>query len=148
MSTRRFAALALLTLAASCGDLIAPNRSDLDSARRRWSAQNLHTYAFTLRRNCFCAIVDPLYVLVQSDTVAGVLNLRTGETVDRQFGMTVDDLFAFVQRAIANHAYMIHATYDPARGFPAQIEYDGAAQIADDEVSFYASDVHAVAPPP
>jgi hypothetical protein len=56
-------------------------------------------------------------------------------------------LFTFIQNAIDGHAQMIRAEYDAAKGFPTEIDYDGAAQIADDEISFRVSDVHPVTPP-
>jgi hypothetical protein len=150
MDPIRLAGLALLTVAMSCSDATGPvhQPTDLEAARQLWRAQNLHTYAFTVQRSCFCANVHPLYVLVLSDTVAGVLDLQTGATADRQLGETVEDLFTFVQTAIDSHTQMIRAEYDAAKGFPTEIDYDGEAQIADDEISFRVSDVHLVTPPP
>jgi len=89
-----------------------------------------------------------LFVVVLSDTVAGVLDLETQTSVDPHLGQTVDDLFAFIQDAIDRPAQWIHAEYDPLKGFPTAIDYDGAALIADDEISFRASDVHPISPPP
>jgi len=150
MNPLRLAGLASLAVAISCGDATGPGRqptpTDLEAARQLWLAQNLHTYAFTIQRGCFCANIHPLYVFVFSDTVAGVLDLQTGESVDRQLGETVDGLFSFVQNAIDGHAQMIRAEYDAAKGFPTEIDYDGQAQIADDEISFRVSDVHPVSP--
>jgi hypothetical protein len=148
MNPIRFAGLAVLVVAISCSDAIGPRRqsNDLESARQRWRAQNLHTYAFTLQRSCFCGNVHPLYVVVLSDTVAGVLDLETTESVDRLLGETVDGLFTFVQNAIDGHAHVIRAEYDAAKGFPAEIDYDGQAQIADDEISYRVSDVHPITP--
>ena len=141
--------LVLLAGAASCRDAAGPDRhpSDLEAARQRWQAQNLHTYAFTVQRSCFCGNVHPLYVLVLSDTVAGVLDLETAVPVDRQLGETVEDLFTFIQNAIGRPAQLIHAEYDAAKGFPTVIDYDGAAAIADDEITYHISDVHLVSPP-
>ena len=34
--------------------------------------------------------------------------------------------------------------YDEAKGFPTEIDYDGEAQIADDEIFYRVSDVHRV----
>jgi hypothetical protein len=148
MNPIRFAGLAVLVAAISCSDAIGPRQqsNDLESARQRWRAQNLHTYAFTLQRSCFCGNVHPLYVVVLSDTVAGVLDLETTESVDRQLGETVDGLFTFVQNAIGGHAQVIRAEYDAAKGFPAEIDYDGQARIADDEISYRVSDVHPITP--
>jgi hypothetical protein len=148
MNSIRLAILALLVVATSCSDAIGPRRqaTDLEAARERWHAQNLHTYAFTIQRSCFCANVHPLYVAVLSDTVAGVLDLETGEAVDRQLGETVDGLFTFIQNAIDRPAELIRAQYDAAKGFPTEIDYDGAARIADDELSYHVSDVHPISP--
>jgi Family of unknown function (DUF6174) len=149
MNPIRLAGLALLVAVISCRDAIGPEHpaTDLEAARQRWQAQNLHTYAFTLQRSCFCTNVHhPLYVLVLSDTVAGVLDFETGEWIDRQLGVTVEGLFSFIQNAIDRPAQLIRAEYDAAKGFPTEIDYDGAAQIADDEIFYRVSDVHPVTP--
>lgn len=151
MHRLRLAALALLGAAASCSDVTGPRKQitqDLHAAHDRWRAQKLHTYAFTLQRSCFCVNVHPLYVFVQNDTVAGVLDLETGAQVDPQLGETVEGLFTFVQSALDSRAAVLQVQYDPVRGYPTQIDYDGSTQIADDELSLHASDVHPVAPPP
>lgn len=150
MNPIRLAGLALLVVAVSCRDAVGPARqlTDLEAARQRWNAQNLHTYAFILRRACFCGNVQPLYVLVVSDTVAAVLDFETFEGVDRRLGETVDGLFTFIQNAIDRRARLIRAEYDATKGFPTEIDYDGAAQIADDEIFYTVSDVHPVPPPP
>lgn len=148
MRRTRLIGLALLPLAMSCSDALGPKQrqiSDLEAAHKRWQARDLHTYAFTLQRSCFCVNVHPLYVIVLSDRVGGVFDLDTGTFVDIQFGETIEDLFTFIQNAIDHHAHLIGATYDSA-GFPTEIEYDGAATIADDEISFRISDVHPITP--
>lgn len=148
MNPIRLAGFALLVGGIGCSDPVGPGSetSNLEAARQRWRAQNLHTYAFTIQRSCFCANVHPLYVLVMNDTVAGALDLETGESVDRRSGETVEDLFAFIQNAIDRPAYLIRAKYDAEKGFPAEIDYDGMAQIADDEVFYRVSGVHSVPP--
>lgn len=146
----RLAGLALLVLTISCRDVVGPKHqiAELQSARQKWRAQNLHTYAFTLQRNCECLNVDRLYVLVESDTVAGAFDLDTAEWVNHQFGRTVEDLFTFIQSAIDQRADVIRVEYDVAKGFPRSIEYDGALQVVDDEITYWASDVHTIPPPP
>ena len=147
MNPLRLTGLALLVATMSCGDAIGPKHTtDLKAAHERWRAQNLHTYAFTIQRSCFCGNVHPLYVLVLSDTVAGALDLETGEWVDRQLGETVESLFTFIQNAIDRPAQLIRAEYDASKGFPTEIDYDGEARIADDEISYRVSDVHSVSP--
>jgi hypothetical protein len=148
MTSLRLAATALLFAAISCGDATGPKRltGDLEAARDRWRAQNLHTYAFQLQRSCFCVNTHRLFVAVVNDAVTGVLDLDTGEFVDIRLGETVDGLFTFIQDAIDRHAELIRATYDPAQGVPTAIDYDGAARIADDEISFRITNVHPIEP--
>jgi len=148
MNPIRLAGLVSLVVAISCSDAIGPAHqiTDLEAARQRWREQNLHTYAFMIQRRCFCANVHPLYVFVLSDTVAGVLDFETGEWVDRQLGETVEGLFTFIQNATDRPVQLIRAEYDDAKGFPTEIDYDGAAQIADDEIFYRVGDVHPVPP--
>jgi hypothetical protein len=149
MKPIRLVGIALVLAAAACGDGTGPRQrlTDLDVARQQWKAQNLHTYAFTIQRSCFCGPVHRLYVFVLNDTVAGVLDLETAEPVDRRLGVTVEGLFGIIQSAIDSHARLIRAQYDAAKGFPTEIDYDGAAEIADDEIFYRVSDVHPVTPP-
>jgi len=148
MNPLRLAGLALFAVVMSCSDAVAPSNqvTDLATARQRWRDQNLHSYAFTLQRTCVCTNVQPLYVLVQSDTVAGVLDFETGEWIDRRLGKTVDGLFTFIQNATELPAQRIHAVYDNARGFPTEIDYDGLALVDDDQILYRVSDVHSVPP--
>lgn len=144
------AALALLAVVVSCSDAVGPTRKtrELDVARQRWHAQDLHTYAFTVQRSCFCGNVHPLFVIVVSDTVAGVFDLEDGfKQVDSHLGETIEELFTFIQQAIDKPAEKIDVVYDPTRGFPVQVDYDGSAQIADDEIFYRVSDVHPISVP-
>jgi hypothetical protein len=146
MKLLRLVVLPLLVVAASCSDSLAPEARGFFAAHQKWSAQNLHTYAYTLQRSCFCMNVHPLYVAVVNDTVAGVIDLETGEQVDSRLGETIEDLFAFIGKAIDRPAELIRVEYDSVKGFPSQIDYDGAASIADDETFYRASDVHPISP--
>ncbi|HEY2851383.1 MAG TPA: DUF6174 domain-containing protein [Gemmatimonadaceae bacterium] len=137
----RLVALAVLVVTMSCHDTTAPI-FNLARARMKWRAQNLHTYEFTLQRSCYCLNVDPLQIVVVGDTVDSVVDLQTHASVDRRLGETVDDLFAFIQSAIDDHAQAIRAEFDAAKGFPTSIEYDGSLQTVDDEMSVRVSDVH------
>ena len=154
MNTKRIVGLALLAFSVSCNDAASPLTkttgpvTELEAARQLWKSQQLHTYAFLLQRSCFCGNTHPLFVVVVNDKVAGVLDFQTTESVDPKLGETVDGLFTFIQTAIDRPARLIRANYDEVKGFPTEIDYDGAAQIADDEIFYKISDVHPIAPPP
>lgn len=136
---------ASIALAAGCGgdsnSLVDPGRSDLEIARARWLAQRPGQYAFNARKACFCAVVGEVRVYVDGDSVIGVVGLPDAQPIDTRNYESIEQLFDFIDRAITNHAAVIRATYDPVLGYPTSIEYDGAANIADDEVSYTLTDV-------
>ena len=148
MNPIRVAGLALLAAAVSCSDATSPRPrpAELQAARARWRAQNLHTYAVVVQHSCFCANVNPLYTVVVNDRVVGVLDLQSNQSLDPTLSQSVDDLFDFIERAFDRHAEMIRVEFDPVKGFPTAIDYDGSARIADDEISFRVSDVHPITP--
>ena len=138
------AALAALTALAACGrdgSLLDPGRSELEVARAKWLAQRPEKYAFTVRKACFCAVTGEVRVYVQHDTVVGAFILDGARSIDGRNYESIEELFDFIDRAITNHAAVIRATYDPVLGYPTSIEYDGAANIADDEVNYTLTDV-------
>jgi len=150
MNPNKLLGLALLVVATSCSDATGPvpQTKALEAARQQWRNQNLHTYAFTLQRSCFCGNTHPLYIAVLNDAVVAVLDLEAGTELDPKLGETVEDLFTFVETAINRSARLIRVDYDAAKGFPTEIDYDGAAQIADDEIFFRVTDVHPIPPRP
>jgi hypothetical protein len=54
--------------------------------------------------------------------------------------LTVDALFAVVDDAL-DTADKVEVRYDPALGYPAQIDIDRIRQAVDDEVSYTASEL-------
>jgi hypothetical protein len=139
MRLRAFAA-ALFVFAAGCGDVLSPG-SELGVARQRWKAQNLHSYSFTLQRSCFCPSVQPLRVTVVGDSVVSVIDPATNKPVDLRSGETIDGLFRFIENAIARKAAVLEVQYDAVAGFPTRINYDGSFRVADDELTYTASNV-------
>lgn len=55
--------------------------------------------------------------------------------------VTVDGLFAAIDDAIERDAARIDARYDPQLGYPLEIAIDFSERIADEEVSYFASDL-------
>jgi len=146
------ASLALLAGRGDGKSPVEPGRSDLEVARAKWAARRPQPYAFTVRKACFCAITGQVRVYVQADTVVGTVSLDGGQAIDRRYFESIEGLFDFIDRAITNHAAVISATYDPVLGYPTSIQYDGAFNIADDEVDYTLTDVKpayfTVDPPP
>jgi hypothetical protein len=143
MMRLRALALALFPLAAGCSDVLSPGSglTELAAARQRWNGQNLQSYSFTLQRSCFCVNVQPLRVTVIGDAVVSVVDPATNKPVDLRSGETIDGLFRFIENAIATKAAVLEVRYDAVAGFPTHINFDGSFRVADDELTYTASNV-------
>ena len=135
-----------LAALAGCNDLFSPgDQSRLEENRDKWRAQGLTTYSFTLRQACFCGINGPVRVVVVNGSAVNATLISNGQTIDPRFVSSIESLFDFIQRGIANHSAVLEVTYDPARGFPTRIVSDGSKSAADDEVTYEVSDVQPIA---
>jgi hypothetical protein len=90
---------------------------------------------------CFCAIRGPIRASVVNGAVVSATEVTSGNRVEPAWVPSIEGLFDFVARGIANHALVLDVTYDPVMGYPRKIVYDGAANIADEEVTYQVADV-------
>ena len=145
MRVKRFRVATLMlvfTALAGCSDLFSPNAtSRLNENRDKWHQWGSTTYTFTLSQSCFCAITGPVRVVVSNGVVVTATQISSGQAVDIRFVSTIESLFDFIERGIANHSAVLDVTYDPARGYPVRIVSDGSRLAADDEVTYDVSDV-------
>jgi len=144
--TITFALEIVVAALGACTDATAPE-SDLAVSRQRWAMSNIRSYDFTASRSCFCApqSLRSVTVSVTNGVVTRRVFADTGEPApasESEFS-TVEALFDIVQGALARHAAVVDASYDPALGVPVRISIDGSFQIADDEVSYGVSGFHA-----
>jgi hypothetical protein len=108
-------------------------QQQLDAARQRWQAAQIHDYHFTVQRLCFCAPAfrGPATIVVRYDTpVAPPAAFDELATIPR--------LHAIVQKAIDDQVQRLTVSYD-ARGVPLSIAIDHSAMIADDEITYTVS---------
>ena len=75
------------------------------------------------------------------DALHTALFAETGAPVDAEGYPAVDELFAQIAEAIAEDAYLIRVSYDPALGYPTEVYVDRSPQIADEELSLSASEL-------
>lgn len=105
----------------------------LDAAKQRWQAANVHDYHYTVQRQCFCApsFVGPATIVVRND-------LPQGTPAGFEDVATVPRLHAIVQKAIDDRVERLGVVYN-ARGVPVSIAIDGSSMIADDEITYLVS---------
>lgn len=103
-------------------------RSDEHAHEDEWLGLGIHSYAITTVGAFMIQgiINDSLRVIVRADTIQSVYDIRTKTYVDRSFGLTVPQLFAYAVSAIemgADGSGDTHAVvrYDPAYHFPSDV---------------------------
>jgi hypothetical protein len=133
-----------------CRDGTSPlsQRLELQANRAKWQRAALASYTVVLQESCFCVYTQPVRLYVVNDVIVRALPFSGDTAVSPAFFPTVDRLFAFIDDAIRRHAAVLRVTYDPTLGYPVEIVYDGAVNVADDEVTYRLSDLHESAPPP
>ncbi len=140
---RSILSVALLIAVAACSDAVGPgaDQSDLEINRQKWRSNGFASYTMTMSRVCFCGDVGPWNVVVVNDSVVSVTRVADGRAADTRYVPTINKLFDFIDEAIKKPAAKIESQYDPARGFPREINYDGSLNIADDELFYTVSNV-------
>src|SRR5437868_3184928 len=106
---------AFLAAVSSCSDVTGPRRSDLEANREKWRVNGFPTYTMTMTRLCFCGDVGPFNVFVNGSNVAAT-HASDGSPADGRFLPRIDQLFDFIEKAIADNAITIDVEYDPTLG--------------------------------
>ena len=124
-------------------------QQELNTQRQQWQTLNLRDYIYHFERICFCSpeYVDPGLVHVVGGEIDSVEHAMTGDVLDPSLFLTVDDLFDEVQAAIDSNADEISVQYDGILGNPTTIDIDFSEYIADEEMSFRASDLRVIPDP-
>ena len=142
MRLRTSLAIASLALAA-CGDGLPVSPRFLltfRAARERWQSRGIASYELTIRRLCYCGLVDPVRVRVVDAVIVSRTVVPTGEPVPavyERYFPDVPGLFAIVEQAMVD-ADELDAKYDPVYGFPSEINIDWIENAIDDEVTYSA----------
>jgi Family of unknown function (DUF6174) len=113
--------------------------SDLAFARAKWSRQEPAAYSYSLRMVCFCPY-DTILVTADRDSVlaavaTGRLARSGADTLPNPQDYSIDSLFAQLERMRKGHPRKLFYRFDPEYGFPDSVDYDGSAQIADEELT-------------
>ena len=137
--------LSALFALGGCAGLTDPDpvAGEVAEQMRKWEAQGLDDYRFTLARTCFCTeeATQPARVEVRGDRVVRVTSIRTGRALSLELGVTVEAMFEQIAAAARDGTYL-EAAYHPARGYPAQVVIGTLANDAG--VGYSLSDLEAV----
>jgi hypothetical protein len=135
-------------LLAACDGSLSPSqlratRSELNVARRRWTAQGPARYRYRFQYLCFCpaSLVTPVEIEVRDGRVASVVDPTTGQPPPASPGRptpTVEELFAVVEAALDADVDWLDVQYDIVLGYPAVIRVDPDARAVDEERSYFA----------
>ncbi len=117
--------------------------SEVAQQRRQWERLGIDTYEYDLTVLCFCAHVDPVRVQVRADTVFSAILVETGAPVEEPFrARTIDELFDVIEDALAQKAHQLDVEYDDTFGYPTRVYIDYRINIADEELTFVAENLH------
>jgi hypothetical protein len=88
-----------------------------------WENQNLHDYRYTGYLVCGECPSNrgPVFVTVLSDAVSSVKLTTTGVEISKQGWLTVEQLFDYVARQLADKSFTVRVKYDPMLGYPTEI---------------------------
>lgn len=147
----RFAVGSALLLVA-CQSALAP-RERLDEARARWASRGPSSYSITATRSCEClpSMIGPVTIVVSNGVVQSRRYASTGDTVPTPLAsefLSVEEMFARIQRFMALHPARLDVRYDPDTGYPTMVSIDYNARIADDEIIYQLGNLTPAPQPP
>jgi hypothetical protein len=113
----------------------------LNRHRQQWAGQEIGSYRYQLRVNCFCPpeVTEPVIVEVRNGATISVSYAATGRLAESRYFEkydTVDELFIVIDDALGRKADEISVTYDEKLGFPTRIYIDFVKQAVDDEIAY------------
>jgi len=129
-----FLALASL-LAVGCKE--ATDAGRLHRAQQLWRSNHVTAYRYTVATSCFCLFVGPIEAEVHNGVVTSWRATNGGEIpASFTFKLTVDSLFASIERAMNRSESSVTAQYDPTLGYPTHANIDWIKNAVDDEIAY------------
>jgi hypothetical protein len=120
-------------------------KESLNRHRQQWASQEISSYRYQLRVNCFCPpeITDPVIVEVRDGATISVSYAATGRPAESRYFEkydSVDELFLVIDDALGRRAAEISVTYDEKLSLPTRIYIDFVKQAIDDEIAYDVSE--------
>lgn len=115
--------------------------------RIRFSEETGSSYSFLYLRSCECleASAGPFRIVVSNGDVVSATNSEgvavPGEVLAEL--PTIEAIFDRIDEAYERPADSIEVEFDPAMGYPAEVNIDYSTAIADEEFTVFVSEVTA-----
>jgi hypothetical protein len=111
--------------------------NEADDNYKKWTKLGITDYEFTLRVNCFCTVetVGPHKIVVKKNAIVTV----NGKPYDPNTNVsvkTIEQLFVYIQKTIAEKPVQQTLAFDPQYYFPTNIYFDISEMIADEEIGY------------
>ena len=121
----------------------------LVEAEAAWRAADQHSYTMTMMVHCECEggawrvdVRDGRMARAYSDE-----RDTTREASELVATLTVDQLFEQLRFASEKGYAVVHATFDPVRGYPTEVLIDRRAEVDDDHIQLWISSLEPLADP-
>ena len=121
----------------------------LVEAEEAWRDANLHSYAMTMLVHCECE-GGAWRVDVRDGRIARAHSDERGTTDDSSellATLTVDQLFEQSRFASEKGYAVVHAAFDPVRGYPTEVLIDRRAEAEDDHIQLWISSLEPLVDP-
>jgi hypothetical protein len=131
-------------VAVACSDSAGPESEDLSANRELWRSQDITTYRYDYRLNCFCGGPGSELVTIEvaDGQVVRVTVKDSGAEVppsELELYPTVEDLFDMVEDWLARDPHDARADYHPDLGYPTDVFIDFIENAIDEELGFIAT---------
>jgi hypothetical protein len=132
--------LALVFMMACSSSPLDESRSEFDQAQARWRAAAATDYDFDLQHLCYCAdpATRPVTISVRGGVFHSIAYADSGTAADTTWFrdyLTIDRLFALLQRTLDGKPARFTASYHAELGYPDRVDVDPISGAADDEFS-------------
>lgn len=123
--------------------------SAIENPKERWDAYDLQNYYLKQSWHCYCIPPYGAEVYVQNNRIQdfSFISVHNATEKDKEYAesnlATVEDAFELIEE-YQDTADSIRVVYHPRFGYPTELEINPSFSIADEEISYYFSDLKKV----
>lgn len=146
---KKYVLLLFLFPLLSCSLFLNEN-DGYEEALDKWEQSKVSNYEFRYNIGCFCPLVSPAIIVVNSDSIYQILDPENRDSLFFQTGTstfeyagdlypsfyhTINGMFEIVKKA-RKDAHKLEVTFHENLGFPESISIDYIEDAVDDEIGY------------